>query len=155
MAATLGVSARPAVTAVAADDRSCQTGFHRHDSENDREYLAGAAVVEAGAEVDIYAKPGGDQLVMGVDIVGATHHHAINVLIGQAGVVERSLDGLFQERQRIQANLAEATLAGADDGILVAKRIHFRVSDLLWPARSCNRSRRGKTSSRKIGISCT
>src|ERR1041385_681184 len=47
VAPALGVSARPAVAAVAADDRSRQAGFHRHDSENDRQDLAGTAVVEA------------------------------------------------------------------------------------------------------------
>ena len=155
MAATLGVRARPAVAAVAADDGGGQAGFDRHDSEHDRQDLAGAAVVEAGAEIDVDAEPRGDQLVMRIDIVRAAHHHAVDVLVGQAGVVERILDGFFQQRQRIEADLAEPALAGADDGIFVAQRIHDRVSDVLWPARSFKRSRRGRTSSRRIGISCT
>src|SRR6185312_12622585 len=55
MAATLGVRARPAVAAVAADDGGGQPCFDRHDGEDDRQNLAGAAIVETGAEIDVDA----------------------------------------------------------------------------------------------------
>ena len=126
--ATLGVGARPGIAAVAADDGGREAGFDRHDGEDDRQDLARAAVVEGRAEARIDAEPGRDQLVMGVDVVRAAHDHAVDVLVGQAGFVERVLDGLFQERQRIRADLAEPALAGADDGVFVPQRTHARAS---------------------------
>ena len=126
--AALGVGARPGVAPVTADHGGRDAGFDRHDGENDRQDLARAAVVEGRAEVRVDAEPGGDQLVMGIDVVRAAHHHAVDVLVGEAGFVERVLDGLFQQRQRIGADLAEPALAGADDGVFVPQRSHACVS---------------------------
>ncbi len=120
--AALRVGARPGVASVAADDRGRDAGFDRHHGEDDRQNLARAAVVEGGAEVRVDPEPGRDQLVMGIDIVRAAHHHAVDVLVGETGFVERVLDGLFQERQRIRTDLAEPALAGADDGVFVPQR---------------------------------
>ena len=120
--AALDVGARPGVAPVAADHGGRDAGFDRHDGEDDRQDLAGAAIVEGGAETRIDAEPGGHHLVMGIDVVRAAHHHAVDVLVGEAGFVERVLDGLFQQGQRIRTDLAEPALAGADDGVFVPQR---------------------------------
>src|SRR2546423_9438119 len=58
------VGSRPAVATVAADDRAREAGIDRHDGERNRQDLAGAAIVQRGAECGVDAKTRRDQLVI-------------------------------------------------------------------------------------------
>src|SRR3979409_2620723 len=66
--AALVVGAAPAVAPIAADDGGGEAGFDRHDGKYDRQDLAGAAVVEAGAEARVDAEPRGHTPVMGREV---------------------------------------------------------------------------------------
>src|SRR5262249_53711405 len=146
------VGTAPTVAAIAADHSGREAGFNRHDGEDDRQDLAGSAVVERRAEARVDAEPPGHQLMMGIDVVGAPHHDAIYVLVTEASLVERVLDRVLQEAQRVRPDLAEAALAGTDDRVFVPQRIH---ADLPIPcppeaagASGAEEPRRGAPASR-------
>src|SRR5262249_25041317 len=92
-----------------------------------REDLTRAAVVERGAEARVDAEALPHQLVMRIDVVRAAADDAVDVLVGQSGLVERLLHGVLEEAERAHAFDAPApALAGADDGLFVAKFAHLR-----------------------------
>ncbi len=129
------VSSRPAVAPIAAHHSRREAGLNRHDRKDDRQNLTRATIVEAGAEVDIDAESRRRQLMKGVDVVGAAHDQTIDVLLGEAGFVERALDSLFQKSERIRSGLSEAALAGPDNGVLIPQTTHSSFSPI-----GCDRS---------------
>ena len=154
-ASALGMRARPGIAAIAADHRGREPGLdrHRRQAMTARIWLAPplSRLVLKLALMPSRAPPADD----GNRCRPARADDAVHVLVGEAGLVQRVLDRLFQEASEFAPDLAEPAFAGADDGVFVPQRIHARLSNRLRPARSFRRSRRGSTSSRSAGISLT